>query len=130
MKRLVWAFFAVPFFAAAVVHLGVSPSTQATTGPASQSTTRPASQPVGFSVPHEVAYGKTFWVNGQPIFYLRGDVNKDDHVAMSDFQIVSVNYGRTGMTWEQGDQTGDGKVDMKDLQWMQVHFGYGVGRSE
>ena len=34
---------------------------------------------------------------------------------INDLTIVLANFGQTGMTWSQGEFTGDGTVDVNDL---------------
>ena len=41
-------------------------------------------------------------------FTLAGDVNRDRAVNGTDFAILAGNFGRTGMTYAQGDLNGDG----------------------
>ncbi len=43
--------------------------------------------------------------------------------------IVLTDYGRTGMTWSQGDFQGDGRVDINDLTIVLSNFGKDVGLS-
>ena len=43
-----------------------------------------------------------------------GDADLDDHVDGLDYVIWSNNYHLSGMTWEQGDFTGEGYVDGLD----------------
>ena len=45
---------------------------------------------------------------------------------INDLTIVLANFGQTGMTWSQGDFTGDGTVDVNDLTIVLSNFGYGV----
>ena len=63
---------------------------------------------------------------------LPGDANLDGRVDVNDLTIVLSNYGRTGMTWSQGEFTGDGKVDVNDLTIVLSNYGktdsLGVGR--
>ncbi len=43
-----------------------------------------------------------------------GDFNWDDTVDMMDFTILSENFG-TGTSFAQGDNNGDGAVDLNDF---------------
>ncbi len=62
---------------------------------------------------------------------LPGDANLDGRVDVNDLTIVLSNYGRTGMTWSQGEFTGDGKVDVNDLTIVLSNYGKtdGLGAS-
>ena len=46
---------------------------------------------------------------------LPGDANVDGKVDINDLTIVLANYGKTGMTWTQGEFTGTALVDINDL---------------
>jgi hypothetical protein len=54
---------------------------------------------------------------------LPGDANGDGKVDVNDLTIVLSNFGRTGMTWSQGEFTGDGTVDVNDLTIVLAHYG-------
>jgi uncharacterized protein (DUF2141 family) len=58
-----------------------------------------------------------------------GDANGDGRVDINDLTIVLTNYGRTGMTWTQGEFTGDGKVDINDLTIVLTNYGQTAGAS-
>ena len=45
---------------------------------------------------------------------LPGDANFDGRVDFRDLTVVMTNYGKTGMTWSQGDFTGSGTVGIDD----------------
>jgi hypothetical protein len=53
---------------------------------------------------------------------LPGDANGDGKVDINDLTIVLANYGKTGMTWTQGEFTGDGTVDINDLTIVLAHY--------
>ena len=46
---------------------------------------------------------------------------------INDLTIVLANYNQTGMTWPQGDFTGDGKVDINDLTIVLANYNTSVG---
>ena len=48
---------------------------------------------------------------------------------INDLTIVLAHYGQTGMTWTQGEFTGDGTVDINDLTIVLAHYGQSVGSS-
>ena len=58
-----------------------------------------------------------------------GDANGDGRVDVNDLTIVLSNFGRSGMTWSQGEFTGDGTVDVNDLTIVLAHFGQTAGAS-
>ena len=41
---------------------------------------------------------------------------------INDLTIVLAHYGQTGMTWTQGEFTGDGTVDINDLTIVLAHY--------
>ena len=45
----------------------------------------------------------------------------------SDFAILAGNFGKTGMTYAQGDLNGDGRVDGSDFAILAGNFGRSVG---
>ena len=51
-----------------------------------------------------------------------GDANGDTKVDNQDFAILRSNFGRTGMTWSQGDFTGDRRVTFEDFQVFELGF--------
>ena len=48
---------------------------------------------------------------------------------INDLTIVLAHYGQTGMTWSQGEFTGDGTVDINDLTIVLAHYGQSLGSS-
>jgi hypothetical protein len=58
---------------------------------------------------------------------LPGDANLDGKVDINDLTIVLAHYGQTGMTWGQGEFTGNGTVDINDLTIVLANYGQGVG---
>ena len=44
-----------------------------------------------------------------------GDANLDQKVDINDLTVVLANYNQSGMTWTQGEFTGNGTVDINDL---------------
>ena len=60
---------------------------------------------------------------------LPGDANLDAKVDINDLTIVLANYGKTGMTWTQGEFTGDGTVDINDLTIVLANYGASAGAS-
>ena len=76
-----------------------------------------------------ILYGTTLFGSADSnatIFALHlmpGDANNDGRVDINDLTIVLINFGRTGMTWSQGEFTGDGNVDINDLTIVLAHFG-------
>ena len=48
---------------------------------------------------------------------------------INDLTIVLANYGQTGMTWSQGEFTGDGTVDVNDLTIVLASYGQTAGSS-
>ena len=56
-----------------------------------------------------------------------GDANGDGKVDINDLTIVLSHFGQTGMTWSQGEFTGDGTVDQRpDI--VLSNFGQSAGR--
>lgn len=55
---------------------------------------------------------------------LPGDADGDNDVDVGDYFALKENYGRTGMTWAQGDFNGDGVVDNADLAILEMNWGY------
>ena len=48
---------------------------------------------------------------------------------INDLTVVLANYNRTGMTWTQGEFTGDGTVDINDLTIVLANHNASVGSS-
>ena len=48
---------------------------------------------------------------------------------VNDLTIVLTNFGQTGITWSQGEFTGDGTVDVNDLTIVLANFGDTAGAS-
>lgn len=55
---------------------------------------------------------------------LAADANYDGHVNDADMGILFVGYGLDGRTWEDGDFTGDGAVDVGDLGIFAVNYAW------
>jgi hypothetical protein len=62
-------------------------------------------------------------------YALAGDANFDGKVDINDLTIVLSNFGRTGMTWSQGEFTASGTVDINDLTVVLSNFGKTSGAS-
>ena len=58
---------------------------------------------------------------------LPGDANLDGKVDIEDLTILLTNFGRSGMTWSQGNFAGDPTVDIEDLTILLSHFGLSMG---
>ncbi len=56
-------------------------------------------------------------------YTLYGDANLDGKVNLSDLGILGDNYGRTGMTWQEGDFNYDGVVNLSDLGYLGDNYG-------
>jgi hypothetical protein len=57
------------------------------------------------------------------ISLLDGDLNQDGIVDRTDVAVLTANYGKSsGVTWYQGDLTGDGKVGAADLSRIQSNI--------
>lgn len=52
-----------------------------------------------------------------------GDANGDGVVNIKDATLVSLNWGKTGMTLAQGDLNGDGTVNIKDATLVSLNWG-------
>jgi hypothetical protein len=52
-----------------------------------------------------------------------GDANENGTVELGDFNLLAANFGKSGMTFNQGDFTGDGKVDLLDFNILAANFG-------
>jgi hypothetical protein len=82
-------------------------------------------------------YSYASWISntlvGLNAYKLPGDADGDQNVDLDDYFILKENYGKTGMTWEQGDFTGngvgpnglkpDGIVDRYDLAALETNWG-------
>lgn len=55
--------------------------------------------------------------------FLEGDVDLDNAVGLSDFNIMKANFGRVNATRSQGDVSGDGNVDLSDFNVLKANFG-------
>jgi hypothetical protein len=51
-----------------------------------------------------------------------GDATLDGVVDINDLKILALNYGKSGMWWEQGDFNGDGVVDSQDLALLAANY--------
>ena len=58
---------------------------------------------------------------------LPGDANGDDHVNLSDFNLLASNFGRSGRGVNTGDFTYDGVVNLADFNILASRFGTSVG---
>jgi hypothetical protein len=56
-----------------------------------------------------------------------GDTNYDTWVNGTDFARLAANFGKSGLTWQQGDFTGDGVVNGTDFALLASNFGMGPG---
>ena len=59
---------------------------------------------------------------------LPGDLNRDGVVDVSDFLILSRNFGRTDATRDDGDLDGDGEVSVTDFLVLSRNFGTGTSK--
>ena len=57
---------------------------------------------------------------------LPGDADLDGTVNIEDLTILLTNYGKSGMSWSQGNFDGDPTVDLEDLTILLTHFGMSV----
>jgi hypothetical protein len=70
----------------------------------------------------------TFTVRGDSVAtdgLKSGDANRDNKVDSADFNLLALNFGGTGKTWDQGDfnDSADGKVDSADFNLLALNFG-------
>jgi hypothetical protein len=100
---------------------------QAAAAGAAVGTTGAFVQTVTFEIDPEIPYMSIPDVLLEPT--LPGDANLDRKVDINDLTIVLANYGQTGMTWTQGEFTGDGTVDINDLTIVLAHYGRSIGAS-
>jgi hypothetical protein len=52
-----------------------------------------------------------------------GDADRNTVVDKADAAILASNWGKTDMTWDDGDFNGDGRVDLMDAAILAAHFG-------
>lgn len=62
----------------------------------------------------ELRVGTTY-VDVLPDFPLKGDTNGDDAVDILDYQAIYSHLNLTGQSTANGDVTGDGRVDLRDI---------------
>ena len=73
--------------------------------------------------------GSRLWISGHLVIdnwadsNYPGDANRNEVVEINDFNALAANYGKTGMTWEQGDFDGDGKVGITDFNYLAANYG-------
>ena len=58
---------------------------------------------------------------------LPGDADNDGRVDINDLTVVLSKFGKTGMTWSQGEFTGDGTVDINDLTIVLANYNTSFG---
>jgi hypothetical protein len=63
----------------------------------------------------ELRVANTF-IDALPDFPLKGDTNGDDLVNQLDYQAIVTHMNLTGQSTANGDVTGDGRVDLRDLR--------------
>ena len=80
-------------------------------------------QAAAFLTPDELSSLGNF-VFPQP---LPGDANLDGKVDFEDLTILLTNFGKSGMTWSQGNFAGDATVDIEDLTILLTHFDLSIG---
>lgn len=61
-------------------------------------------------------------INAQAQTFRTGDLTGDGIVNDDDLAILSLNYGKSGISYLGGDLTGDGSVDVSDLGVMASNF--------
>ncbi len=66
-------------------------------------------------------YDGAQWFNTTPS--KPGDANGDGLVNIKDATLVSLNWGKSGMTLAQGDLSGDGIVNIKDATLVSLNWG-------
>jgi hypothetical protein len=52
-----------------------------------------------------------------------GDANRDNVVNSDDFNILALNFGGSGKTWDQGDFNDSGTVTSDDFNLLALNFG-------
>lgn len=62
---------------------------------------------------------------GYDFFVLAGDANANRQVEITDFNVLASNFGKTGLTFSQGnfDYSADGSVTILDFNVLAAHFG-------
>lgn len=55
---------------------------------------------------------------------LAADADLDGDVDLDDFVVLKNNFGRAGVGFTEGDFTGDGVVDLLDVEPLKIHWGY------
>jgi GH25 family lysozyme M1 (1,4-beta-N-acetylmuramidase) len=61
-------------------------------------------------------------------FFLVGDANRNGSVDLQDFNVLASNFGKSGMTFSQGnyDYSSDGDVSITDFNLLASNFGKSV----
>jgi hypothetical protein len=61
-------------------------------------------------------------------FFLMGDGDRNKAVQLQDFNILASNFGKSGMTFSQGnyDYSADGKISLTDFNQLATNFGRSV----
>ena len=54
---------------------------------------------------------------------LLGDLTLDGSIDYMDLGILATNYGRSGVSWSEGDVGGNGLVDYTDLGMLATNYG-------
>jgi hypothetical protein len=52
-----------------------------------------------------------------------GDANRSGTVNSDDFNLLALNFGQSGKTWDQGDFTSNGTVNSDDFNLLALNFG-------
>jgi hypothetical protein len=60
---------------------------------------------------------------------LLGDLNGDGKVGNPDFKIFYANFGKPGMTPDDGDLNADGEIDFTDFHILEANFGKTIART-
>src|SRR5258706_10365041 len=55
-------------------------------------------------------------------FVLKGDLNRDGHVSISDLITLASNFGKTSATYADGDLNYDGTVSISDFIDLSANF--------
>jgi len=69
------------------------------------------------------AIGSPKQVTVTQIYLLPGDATRDGTVDLADYARLEVNFGMTGVGWDEADFTGEGSVDLADYAIMEINFG-------